>query len=70
MNEFQVHRLNETGLARADSIAEIFACMLAKLDEIGLPPGRARSLVVTKLQESCFWAKRSIAELPENQVTP
>ncbi len=33
-----------------------------------LPPGRERALVVTKLQEAAFWAKRAVAIVPTNQI--
>lgn len=65
-NEFQVHKLNEAGLAKATQLAEDFSELLAKIEE-KCPPSRERSLVVTKLQEASFWAKRSIAVLPDNQ---
>ena len=42
----------------------------ALLAELDLPPGRERALVVTKLQEACFWTKRAIATQAENQEGP
>lgn len=67
MDEFKVHRLNENGLAKADQIGSRFAELLGDLEAL-IPPGRERSLVVTKLQEAAFFAKRGIAILPENQL--
>ena len=63
-DEFKVHLLNERGLKKAGDVAHAFDRLLAELD---LPPGRERALVVTKLQEACFWAKRAIATQAENQ---
>lgn len=65
-DEFKVHRLNEQGLQRATEIARAFDACLAALDKV-LPQGRERALVVTKLQEANFWAKRGIAIDPANQ---
>lgn len=81
-NEFAVHRLNEQGLAKADRIASAFVNLLTELDAIGLvaddhhPDGsvtkavsaRERALVVTKLQEASFFAKRAMAMNGQNQV--
>jgi len=65
-NEFAVHKLNEAGLAKANAIGEAFSALLEHVEK-ECPKGRPLSLVITKLQEASFWAKRSIAELPENQ---
>lgn len=67
-NEFQVHILNETGLAKAKRLGAAFDALLAECDACGVT-GRERALVVTKLQEASMFAKRSIAELVENQLT-
>jgi hypothetical protein len=65
--EFSVHRLNSNGLAKADTLAAAFAACLAAVSEY-LGPGRELALVVTKLQEACFYAKRGIALQPFNRV--
>ena len=64
--EFQVHLLNDKGIAKARELGEEFSIFLDKLERL-VPPGRPLSLVITKLQEASFFAKRGIAELPENQ---
>lgn len=64
--EFQVHILNEQGIDRALQLGDAFSEFLDKL-EVLVPAGRERALVVTKLQEASFFAKRAIALLPENQ---
>lgn len=66
-SEFAVHRLNPQGLERAETLARAFGVLLDCV-EVLVPPGRERALVVTKLQEASFFAKRGIAVLPENQV--
>jgi hypothetical protein len=67
--EFQVHLLNSSGIAKAIQLGELFSEFLDHLEKI-VPPGRERSLVVTKIQEASFFAKRGIALLPENQDAP
>ncbi len=64
--EFQVHLLNEQGIAKATELGEAFSALLTKLDTL-IPVGRERSLVVTKLQEASFFAKRAVAIEPSNQ---
>lgn len=65
-NEFQAHMLNADGIAKATALAEAFSLLLEAVEQF-VPPGRERALVVTKLQEASFFAKRGIAVLPENQ---
>lgn len=65
--EFEVHRLNEVGLLKAGELAAGFSQLLDLVDSL-VPAGRERALVVTKLQEASFFAKRAIALLPENQT--
>ncbi len=65
--EFQVHKLNETGLAKAEQLGEVFSEALAKIEAL-IPASRGLSLVVTKLQEASFFAKREIATQPDNQI--
>lgn len=68
--EFQVHILNDQGLEKAGQVAEIFSTALTALEAIGLTHTacpRERALVITKLQEAGFFAKRAVALVPENQ---
>jgi len=64
--EFKVHRLTEKGLAKAQRLAENFDRLLTEL-QADIPNGRYLAIVKTKLEEACFFAKKGIAELPENQ---
>lgn len=66
-SEFQVHILNEQGIAKARELGEVFTDALNKIESL-VPPGRERALVITKLQEASFFAKRGIAAVAENQV--
>lgn len=79
-SEFQVHMLNDTGIALATQLGEIFSDALDRFDALikANPPNpedkvaagevaRGRALVITKLQEASFFAKRAIAVNPANQ---
>jgi hypothetical protein len=66
---FSVHRLNEEGLQSAADIASIFDECLQRLKSF-CPDGRELSIVRTKLEEAAFFAKKSMANVPENQELP
>lgn len=65
---FQVHRLNDNGLKRAEVLAGAFDRLLTELRGVCPENTREFSLVKTKLEEASFFAKKSIANLPENQL--
>jgi hypothetical protein len=64
--EFEVHLLNEEGIAKARELAELFSDALTKIERI-TGPGREAALVKTKLQEASFFAKRGLAQRPDMQ---
>jgi hypothetical protein len=64
---FEVHRLNERGMVCANQIAAAFNELLEKLTMICPGNQREFSIVKTKLEEAAFFAKKSMAKLPENQ---
>lgn len=64
---FQVHRLNEQGLERAELLADYFDKLLYDLRQICPENTREFSIVKTKLEEASFFAKKSIANQAENQ---
>lgn len=64
--EFQVHILAENGIDKAKEIAAIFDTALNDLKEV-CPEGRSFSIVKTKLEEACFFAKKAMASDPVNQ---
>jgi hypothetical protein len=68
-NLFRAHKLNSQGLELARLIGEDFARLLRSISE-AIPLGRELSLVKTKLEEACFFAKKGMANLPENQENP
>jgi len=65
--EFEVHMLNDIGKKKATLIAENFTRMLTGLEEICGKDGREIAIVRTKMEEACFFAKKAMAKLPENQ---
>ena len=67
-HEFDVHLLNEEGIAKARSIALSFSVLMDHHDDI--PACREKSLAITKLQEAAFWMKRAIAIDTQYQKNP
>jgi hypothetical protein len=73
---FQVHKLNEAGIKKAVAIAEGFDELLTKLNAICLPKPTANlsfsnaqmEIVRARLEEACFFAKKSMANQSENQL--
>lgn len=64
---FEVHMLNDLGKERARNIAKAFDSLLSDLTVFCPTANREFSIVKTKLEEACFFAKKSMANLPENQ---
>ena len=64
-DEFAVHMLNESGKIKAAYIALAFDECLDKLLRL-IPTCRETSIVKTKLEEACFFAKKAMAKVPEN----
>lgn len=63
---FQVHMLNDSGKDKARIIAIQFDNLLRDLSLV-CPAGREMSIVRTKLEEAAFFAKKAMANQPENQ---
>lgn len=64
---FKFHKLNSDGIVKATKIQEIFEETLEALTD-HVPAGRELSIVKTKLEEACFFAKKGMAIQKENQV--
>lgn len=64
---FRVHRLNELGLMKADRLANYFTVLKEELDRIVPEPSREKSIALTNLEQACFYAKKAMACLSENQ---
>jgi hypothetical protein len=66
-SEFSVHMLNKAGIEKANKIKDVFNEFLTNLADL-CAPGREFSIVKTKLEEACFFAKKSMANQEVNQV--
>jgi len=76
--EFKPAALNDDGILISSNVRRIFSEALDKLEK-NLPPvghavqdsaeyGRARALMITKLQEASMWAIRAVSTNKTNQV--
>ena len=65
-SEFAVHILNEEGVAKAKEIAYNFDNLLEWLKTV-CTEDREFSIVKTKLEEACFFAKKSMENNLANQ---
>lgn len=68
---FQVHMLNDVGKEKALKIALAFDNLLSTLAPLcnadpSIPSNREFSIVKTKLEEASFFAKKAMANNPEN----
>lgn len=61
--EFAFHKLNKVGINNSVAIANAFGQLLDNLElQLGCDPNtREFSIVKTKLEEACFFAKKSMA---------
>ena len=65
--EFKVHILNPEGIQKAKKIAQLFDDLLTGLEPIASVASREMAIVRTKLEEAAFFAKKAMANIPENQ---
>lgn len=65
--EFAVHKLNEAGFEKVNATASAFDVLLETLKSF-CNESREFSITKTKLEEAAFFAKKSIAAQPENQI--
>lgn len=64
--EFAVHMLNDNGKEKAKRIQELFDRCLNGLQDVCMD-GRHLSIVKTKMEEACFFAKKAMAINLDNQ---
>jgi len=67
--EFEVHKLSDIGLEKAGLIRDLFDTFLTALEQLLTTSTSSRefSIVKTKLEEACFFAKKSMAINLSNQ---
>lgn len=65
--EFQTHLLNDVGIEKAKTIAEIFDCLATALGRHWNPGSRSYHISLSHLEDACFHAKKSMASMEENQ---
>lgn len=68
-SEFAVHKLNDDGIIKADMMRHEFDRLLSFLEQVCMD-GREFSILKTKLEEACFFAKKSMAINLINQEKP
>ena len=64
--EFEVHMLNEDGKNKAKNIAILFDDLVNHLG-LHIFDSSYMSIVKNKLEEACFFAKKGMAVMEENQ---
>lgn len=62
---FKFHKLNKTGIDKAKLISVGYDTLLDRMKLI-CPESREFSIAKTKLEESCFYAKKAMANAQEN----
>lgn len=68
MNHFKVHILSDDGIEKAKKMQASFEILAESLTKrLGCQEGRELSIALTKLEEACFFAKKSMAMNKENQ---
>jgi len=63
---FMSYKLNEEGRRKMGDIEAAFNQLVDTVQFIS-NPSREHSLMMTKLEEACFYAKKSVAQQSENQ---
>lgn len=58
--EFATHNHNPDQLAACDEVRRAYSSLLDTIERT-TPPGRPRSVAITKLEESCMWAIKGIS---------
>lgn len=65
--EFEVHLLNEQGIAKARKLATVLTRALNEVEAISGADGREMNIVRTKFEELSFFAKKAMAQRAQNQ---
>lgn len=65
---FEVHKLNELGMQKAELLQVAFKSFLHNLEMTCGRDGREMAIVRTKLEEASFFAKRAMAMQPDHHT--
>lgn len=65
--EFKFYKLNEDGQKKAVVIAEHYDKLADQISDIAQQGGPELTIALRKLEESCFYAKKAMAEQERNQ---
>lgn len=60
--EFKFHKLNEDGQAKANSLAAVYNGLCDSVVDIVKQSSPELTIAIRKLEESCFYAKKAMAE--------
>ena len=66
VNRFTYHTPSSDGVDKHAALTNGFVMLAGQVVAI-CPPGRERSLVLTKLEEAKFWASAAVARNPETR---
>lgn len=68
--EFATHLLNDAGQQKAAIVGDMFTVLLRGLEDPSVcdTTGREMSIVRTKLEEACFFARKAMGSRPENTI--
>lgn len=69
-NRFTYHPANTEERRQTHETVRMIMLQTAKAVDELVPPGRERSLAVTKLEEAMFWANAGIARVPDEPAPP
>ncbi len=62
---FETHKLNDLGFTEMKSFKSDLACAVNKVLEL-MPPGREKSIFITKIEEAVFFGAKAIASKTGN----
>ena len=63
---FISYPLSDTGIKKVETITDGFNNLLTEIRPV-VPAGREWSIVQTKLEEACMYAKKAVSTLAQNQ---
>ena len=66
--EFQVHKLNEEGIKKAVVLAELYHTLAETVQSEIREGSPELTIAFRKLEESCFYAKKAMAQVAANQI--